>query len=68
MRLWFYKREHFDKLLKSFGEPSIATTKASLAEREPGKLEQGLTEEMVAQLREKFNKVGGRNGRQSNGK
>jgi hypothetical protein len=56
------QQENYHKLLESLGEPSLSATRAFLAEREIGELEEGLTQEMVVRLEEKFAKVGGNSG------
>lgn len=48
------QKESYEKLLESLGEGSITATKAFLAEREEGKQEDELTEEVVARLKAKM--------------
>ena len=48
------QKADFEKLLDSLGEASLATTKAFLAERETVELEEGLTDEAVAQLEKRI--------------
>ena len=48
------QKEDYERLLASLGEPSLSKTKAYLEEREVGIPEEGLTDEMIARLEEKF--------------
>ncbi len=48
------QKASFEKLLDSLGEPSLSATKLFLAEREIGRREDELTDEMVKQLEEKM--------------
>lgn len=48
------QRAHYDALLANLGESSLAATKKFLVEREPAPPEPGLTEEMIARMKQKF--------------
>ena len=48
------QRARYDRLLAGLGQPSLAETKAFLADRETGEHESGLTDEMIARVEAKI--------------